>query len=70
MQPPKREKSGVCSFDSSVLVYRLGGTSLDVSVVSVSNGMYQILATQHVDTIGGRHFTDLLVKHFMSEFDK
>ena len=55
---------------SLVLVYRLGGTSLDVSVVNVSNGLYQILAAEHINTIGGRHFTQHLVNHFITEFNR
>lgn len=53
-----------------MLVYRLGGTSHDVSIVSITNGMYRILAYQGDQTLGGRNFDELIVNHLASEFNR
>jgi hypothetical protein len=51
-------------------VYRLGGTSHDVSVVSVINGMYRIIAYERDGTLGGRNFDELIVHHLALEFKR
>ncbi len=56
--------------ESNVLVYRMGGTSLDVTILALSNGLYRVLATEHINNVGGKDFTNLLVTHFVSEFKR
>ncbi|XP_033888541.3 heat shock 70 kDa protein 14-B-like [Acipenser ruthenus] len=55
---------------SYVLVYKLGGTSLSVTVMEVNSGMYRVLATQTDDSIGGECFTEALAQHLASEFQR
>ena len=56
--------------DRNVLVYRMGGASLDVTVVNVNSGMYRILGSVMNNDIGGNNFTNVLVEHFAAEFKR
>lgn len=61
----------VCFFyPSNVLVYRLGGTSHEATVLQIQNGMYRILASCNDHSFGADHFTEILQKHLASEFQR
>ncbi|KAH0504782.1 Heat shock 70 kDa protein 14 [Microtus ochrogaster] len=53
-----------------VLVFKLGGTSLSLSVVEVNSGMYRVLSTNSNDNVGGAHFTETLAQYLASEFQR
>ena len=53
-----------------MLVYRLGGTSLDVTLIAVSGGMYRVVATENDASLGGIKFDELLAQHLAAEFRK
>ncbi|XP_077120747.1 heat shock 70 kDa protein 14 isoform X1 [Ranitomeya variabilis] len=55
---------------SNVLVYKLGGTSLSVTMIEVNSGIYRVLATKTYDTIGGVCFTEALAQYLASEFHR
>ncbi|KAG8440013.1 hypothetical protein GDO86_005980 [Hymenochirus boettgeri] len=55
---------------SNVLVYKLGGTSLSVTLIEVNSGIYRVLATSTYDNIGGICFTEALTDHLASEFQR
>lgn len=55
---------------SNVLVFKLGGTSLSLSIMEVNSGMYRVLSTNTSDNIGGAHFTDSLAQYLASEFQR
>ncbi|KAG7497519.1 hypothetical protein JOB18_039095 [Solea senegalensis] len=55
---------------SHVLVYKLGGTSLSVTVLQVSGGMFRVLNTQTDHNIGGESFTQALAQHLAAEFKR
>ncbi|KAL4617947.1 heat shock 70 kDa protein 14 [Arapaima gigas] len=55
---------------SHVLVYKLGGTSLTVTVMEVNSGMYRVLATHTDHSTGGENFTQALAQHLAAEFKK
>ncbi|XP_072922534.1 heat shock 70 kDa protein 14 [Hemitrygon akajei] len=55
---------------SNVLVYKLGGSSLSITVVEVNSGMYQVLASHADDSIGGECFTETLAQYLASEFQR
>lgn len=57
-------------FGSNVLVYKLGGTSLSITVIEVNSGIYRVLATNTDDSIGGVCFTEALAQHLASEFQR
>ncbi|XP_035227396.1 heat shock 70 kDa protein 14-like [Stegodyphus dumicola] len=48
----------------------MGGTSLDVTVLQVSNGMYTVLSTVQKKNFGGHHITDAIVNFCSSEFQR
>lgn len=53
-----------------MLVYKLGGTSLSITVIEVNSGIYRVLATDTDDGIGGVYFTEALAQHLASEFQR
>ncbi|KAG5845799.1 heat shock 70 kDa protein 14 [Anguilla rostrata] len=55
---------------SHVLVYKLGGTSLTVTVMEVNSGLYRVLATHTDHSTGGESFTHALAQHLASEFKR
>nr|XP_033814932.1 heat shock 70 kDa protein 14 isoform X2 [Geotrypetes seraphini]XP_033814933.1 heat shock 70 kDa protein 14 isoform X2 [Geotrypetes seraphini] len=55
---------------SNILVYKLGGTSLSVTLMEVNSGLYRVLATNTDDRVGGVHFTEALAEHLASEFQR
>lgn len=56
--------------DSHVLVYKLGGTSLSVTVLQVNGGMFRVLNTHTDHSIGGESFTQALAQHLATEFKR
>lgn len=51
-------------------MFKLGGTSLSVSVMEVNSGIYRVLSTNTDDNIGGTHFTETLAEYLASEFQR
>lgn len=51
-------------------MYRLGGATLDVTVLAVNGGMYRVVATEHDTTLGGVRFDELLAQHLAAEFQR
>lgn len=51
-------------------MYRLGGTTLDVTVLAVNGGMYRVVATEHDTALGGIKFDELLSQHLAAEFQR
>ncbi|XP_074644816.1 heat shock 70 kDa protein 14-like isoform X3 [Tubulanus polymorphus] len=54
----------------NVIVYKMGGSSLHLTIVNVSNGLYRIISSIENDYIGGSLFDQVLVDHFVGEFKK
>jgi len=53
--------------ERTVLVYDLGGGGLDVSLLTIGEGIYEVEATAADARLGGEDFTDRLVHHVMEE---
>ena len=53
-----------------MLVYRLGGTTMDVTALEVKSGMYRLLASAYSDQSAGTDITKALVKYFAAEFKR
>ncbi|XP_038115021.1 uncharacterized protein LOC6053032 [Culex quinquefasciatus] len=53
-----------------VLVCSLGGGYLDVSILTVYNGVFEVKATSGDNELGGTDFDDRLVTHFAKEFNE
>ncbi|XP_054582043.1 heat shock 70 kDa protein 14 isoform X4 [Eptesicus fuscus] len=55
---------------SNILVFKLGGTSLSITVMEVNSGIYRVISTNTDDNIGGTQFTETLAQHLASEFQR
>ena len=56
--------------EQTILVYDLGGGTFDVSVLSLADGTYEVLATAGNNRLGGDDFDNRLVDYLVSEFKK
>ena len=55
---------------SVVLVYQMGGNSIEVSLVSLSNGLYRLMDSKSVKNLGGDKFTELVIDICCEEFQR
>ena len=53
-----------------MIVLRVGGRSTTVTAMSVNNGMYRVLASVSDTGLGGYLVDDILVDHFITEFQR
>jgi heat shock protein 5 len=56
--------------EQNILVYDLGGGTFDVSVLTIDNGVFEVVATDGETHLGGSDFDSRLVQHFLNEFQK
>lgn len=56
--------------DQKVLVYDLGGGTFDVSILSISSGIIEVLATAGNNRLGGDDFDNVITEYLVSEFKK
>ena len=54
----------------TLLVYDLGGGTLDVTVMMVDNGVFEVLSTCGDTQLGGQDFDSNLVDHFLKEIQE
>lgn len=54
----------------TLLVYDLGGGTLDVTVMIVDNGVFEVLSTCGDTQLGGQDFDSNLVDHFLKEIQE
>jgi molecular chaperone DnaK len=59
-----KKKSG------KVLVYDLGGGTFDVSILSIDDGVIEVIATKGDTMLGGEDFDNRVVKYILEEFKK
>ncbi|CAE6508671.1 unnamed protein product [Rhizoctonia solani] len=52
---------------SKIIVYDLGGGTFDVSLLSIHNGIYEVLATAGDSHLGGDDFDNRIIEHFLAE---
>ncbi len=60
------EKKG----DEKVAVYDLGGGTYDISILDLSEGVFQVLATNGDTHLGGDDFDQVLIDYLADEFKK
>lgn len=53
-----------------VAVYDLGGGTFDVSILEISDGLFEVKATNGDTFLGGEDFDQCLLKHMVEEFQK
>lgn len=56
--------------DQKILVFDLGGGTFDVSVLEISNGVIEVLATNGNNRLGGDDFDQCVVEYLTQEFKK
>jgi L1 cell adhesion molecule like protein len=54
----------------NVLVFDLGGGTLDVSILSIFENKYEVKSTKGDTHLGGKDFDDILVEHCAQKFHK
>jgi len=56
--------------DRNVLIFDLGGGTFDVSLLTISDGLFQVLATSGDTHLGGEDFDQLLMDHCVKDFKR
>ena len=56
--------------DRKILVFDLGGGTLDVTILELSNGVFEVLSTNGDTQLGGTDMDNLLIKYIESEFQR
>lgn len=56
--------------EKMVLIFDLGGGTFDVSLLSISDGIFEVKATAGNTHLGGSDFDAILVKYFADEFKR
>ena len=64
------EKSEGSKKDGTVAVYDLGGGTFDISILSLSDGVFEVCATNGDTALGGEDFDHELLNYIASEFKK
>ncbi len=55
---------------SKVMIYDLGGGTFDVSILEISDGVFEVLATNGNNMLGGDDFDKRLMDYMVEEFKK
>merc|ERR1719462_307786 len=56
--------------DGTICVYDLGGGTFDVSALTLSQGVFEVLATNGDTSLGGEDFDNVLLDHLVQSFKK
>ncbi|KMZ64074.1 putative mediator of RNA polymerase II transcription subunit37e [Zostera marina] len=56
--------------ERDVLIFDLGGGTLDVSILNIEEGIFEVKATAGDTHLGGEDFDNRMVNHFIQEFKK
>merc|ERR1719182_114938 len=56
--------------EQNILVYDLGGGTFDVSLLTIDNGVFEVVATNGDTHLGGEDFDQRVMQHFIKIFDK
>lgn len=58
------------SKEMNALIFDLGGGTFDVSLVTISDGVFEVKATAGDSRLGGEDFDNAVVTHFVEEFKR
>jgi len=61
---------GIKREERNILIFDLGGGTLDVSIVTVEDGIFTTIATGSDSCLGGEDFDNRMVNHFVHEFKR
>jgi len=56
--------------EKNILVYDLGGGTFDVSLLTLDNGFFEVVATNGDTHLGGEDFDQRVMQHFIKIFNK
>eukprot|EP01107_Rhizomastix_libera_P006234 TRINITY_DN20344_c0_g1_i1.p2 TRINITY_DN20344_c0_g1~~TRINITY_DN20344_c0_g1_i1.p2 ORF type:complete len:667 (-),score=194.48 TRINITY_DN20344_c0_g1_i1:2096-4096(-) len=56
--------------EKKVLVFDLGGGTFDVSLLTIDNGVFEVMATSGDTHLGGSDFDQLIVRHSLAVFKR
>ena len=56
--------------DEKIAIYDLGGGTFDISVLEISDGVFEVLATDGDTQLGGDDWDNALIKYITAEFKK
>merc|ERR1712028_239074 len=56
--------------EKNILVYDLGGGTFDVSLLTIDNGVFEVVATAGDTHLGGEDFDQRVTEHFVKVFKK
>lgn len=56
--------------DQKIMVYDLGGGTFDVSILELGDGIFEVLATNGNNKLGGDDFDERVIDYLASEFQK
>merc|ERR1711975_41232 len=56
--------------EQNILVYDLGGGTFDVSLLTIDNGVFEVVATNGDTHLGGEDFDQRVMQHFIKIFEK
>ena len=56
--------------ESNILVFDFGGGTFDVSLLTIENGVFEVLATAGDTHLGGEDFDQRITEHFVKVFKK
>ena len=56
--------------ERNIIIYDVGGGTLDVTLLSIDEGIFEVQATSGNSHLGGIDFDNNLVQHFVNEFQR
>merc|ERR1719352_1762859 len=56
--------------EKNIVVYDLGGGTFDVSLLTIDNGVFEVVATAGDTHLGGEDFDQRVMQHFIKVFEK
>jgi len=56
--------------DQKILIFDLGGGTFDVSILEIGDGVFEVLATNGNNRLGGDDFDEKVMKYIVAEFKK
>jgi len=56
--------------EKSILVFDLGGGTFDVSLLTIDNGVFEVIATNGDTHLGGEDFDQRVIEHLMKVYEK
>jgi heat shock protein 5 len=56
--------------EKNILVFDLGGGTFDVSLLTIDNGVFEVVATNGDTHLGGEDFDQRVMEHFIKVFQK